>query len=65
VFYDRDNLPLLPLLLTRCTTLLIADSRLGGQGLEQMRVINRANSHTIPDLDESQTFRHVVIYQNQ
>ncbi len=63
VFYDRDNLPLLADLQGRCTQLLVADSRLNGKGLENMSIIGQSRSHTLPDLDESQEFRHVTLYQ--
>ena len=65
VFYDRDNLTLLPGLLQRCKTLLVADSRLNGEELAPLHRINSYRSHTVPDLDESSEFRNVTIYCNQ
>ncbi len=63
VFYDRDNLDLLPQLERRCQTLLIADSRLREGELSAMRTLGKWRSHTVPDLDESSEFRHVTLYQ--
>lgn len=64
VFYDRDNLPLLSQLQQRCNTLLVADSRLRGAALPGMHIVDSFHSHTVPDLDESNEFRHVFIYRN-
>lgn len=65
VFYDRDNLPLLDLLLERFRTVLVSDSRLGGRHLPGMDIIGRSESHTVPDLDESEAFNHVTLYQSR
>lgn len=65
VFYDRDNLPLLVKLHSRCLKMLVGDSRLKGQALDGMEIVSDSKSHTVPDLDESQEFRHVYIYQSK
>ena len=65
VFYDRENIPLLSVLQSRAKILLVADSRLRGQALPGMEIVAEAKSHTVPDLDESQEFRHVFIYKSQ
>lgn len=64
VFYDRDNLPLLAKLQQKAKMLLVADSRLKGRALPGLTIVSEAKSHTVPDLDESQEFRHVFIYQS-
>lgn len=65
VFYDRDNLALLPILRAQCSHLLIADSRLHEGELSDMCKLGRWRSHTVPDLDESSEFRNVTIYQTE
>lgn len=65
VFYDRDNLPLLDQLQSRCQKMLVGDSRLKGQALDGMEIVSDSKSHTVPDLDESQEFRHVFVYQSK
>lgn len=65
VFYDRDNLPLLDLLLKRFRTVLVSDSRLGGRPLPGMETIGHRESHTVPDLGESAEFNHVALYRSR
>lgn len=64
VFYDRDNLPLLPRLLADFGTVLVADSRLRGQPLDGMEIFATLHSHTVPDLDESAEFNRITLYRN-
>ncbi|MEO0368989.1 MAG: 50S ribosomal protein L11 methyltransferase [Pseudomonadota bacterium] len=63
VFYDRDNLPLLETL-NASTDVLVADSRLGGQPLRGMEIVHKRTASTLPDLDESVSFRDVTLYQS-
>ena len=64
VFYDRDNLPLLPLLLENFDTVVVADSRLKGQPLPGMAIFGTVASHTVPDLDESVEFNRITLYHS-
>ena len=63
VFYDRDNLPLLPRLLQTFDEVLVADSRLKGQALAGMEIFSSITSHTVPDLDESLEFSQITLYR--
>lgn len=64
VFYDRENLPLLPKLLSQFDQVLVADSRLKGQSLTGLEIFSVVTSHTVPDLDESREFNHITLYQS-
>ncbi len=64
VFYDRDNLPVLETLLAHFDTVLVSDSRLGGRPLPGMDVIGYRDSHTVPDLAESEEFNRVTLYRS-
>ncbi|PID55045.1 MAG: protein methyltransferase [Gammaproteobacteria bacterium] len=63
VLYDRANLPWLSLFSERATSVLMADSRMPDFELRPYELIARRTSSTWPDLDESQTFRQVRVYQ--
>ena len=64
VFYDRDNLPLLESMQQRFGVVWVSDSRLKGQALPGMKVIDHFDSHTVPDLQESIEFNHVCLYRS-
>lgn len=63
VLYDRNNMPWVAYFSERASTVLIADSRIKDFSVAPYRVIARADSDTVPDLDESASFRHVTVYQ--
>ena len=63
VFYDRDNLPLLPYLQDQFGAVLVADSRLKGQPLPGLEIFFTCQSHTVPDLDESAEFNRITLYR--
>ena len=65
VFYDRENLPLLPVLTRHFGTVLVADSRLRGRPLDGMEIFARPESHTVPDLDESAEFNRISLYRSR
>ena len=62
VFYDRDNLPLLTAMQKRYSTLWVADSRLKGEALPGLAIVEQRESFTVPNLAESSEFNHVNIY---
>ena len=64
VFYDRDNLPLLPVLTANFGLVIVADSRLKGQPLAGMEIFARMHSPTVPDLDESTEFSLISLYRS-
>ncbi len=64
VFYDRENLGLLDQLCSLGGRLLIADSRLRNFSPPGFRSHGPYPSHTVPDLDESQEFNQVMLYDN-
>ena len=64
VFYDRDNLPLLSTMQQRFKRLWVSDSRLKGQPLPGMAIVDHFDSHTVPDLKESIEFNRVALYRN-
>ncbi|AQA19340.1 methyltransferase [Halioglobus japonicus] len=63
VLYDRENFPWLERFVARAPHVLIADSRVKNFDHPPYRAIDRRQSCTIPDLDESAEFRDVRIYQ--
>lgn len=63
VLYDRENFPWLERFVARAPHVLIADSRVKNFDHPPYRAIDRRESCTIPDLDESAEFRDVRIYQ--
>jgi len=62
VLYDRTNFPWLQRFVDRAGKVLIADSRVKNFDHPPYRQIDRRDSCTIPDLDESAEFRGVRIY---
>lgn len=62
VLYDRENFPWLQRFLARAPEILIADSRVKNFDHPPYRQIDRKDSCTLPDLDESAEFRDVRIY---
>lgn len=65
VLYDRGNLPWLSLFNECAALVLMADSRLPDFDLPPYQLIATQHSCTWPDLDESQTFRQVRLYQTR
>ena len=62
VLYDRGNFPWLQRFVERAERVLIADSRVKNFDHPPYRQIERRDSCTLPDLDESAEFRDVRIY---
>ena len=62
VLYDKGNFPWLERFVERAERVLIADSRVKGFDHPPYRQIERRDSCTLPDLDESPEFRDVRIY---
>ncbi|QFU75520.1 methyltransferase [Halioglobus maricola] len=62
VLYDSENFPWLGRFVERAPRVLIADSRVKNFNHPPYRAIDRRDSCTIPDLDESAEFRDVRIY---
>lgn len=65
VFYDKDNLSLLDDMQQRYQQVWVADSRLKGATLNNMKIIERQQSHTVPNLDESNEFNMVHLYERE
>jgi predicted nicotinamide N-methyase len=65
VLYDRGNFPWLQRFSERAKRVLIADSRVKNFDHPPYRQIERCDSCTWPDLDESAEFRDVRIYLAQ
>ncbi len=65
VLYDQNNLPLLDRFLSAGKEVLLADSRIKHFQHDNYALLQTAESHTLPDLDESAEFRSVRIYQGQ
>lgn len=63
VFYDRDNLPLLPVFLAAAREVLVADSRLKALPEPRLACVAQSDSSTVPDLGEHSDFRRVRIYR--
>ena len=64
VFYDAENLPLLPQLQAKCDNVIVADSRLAGRDLDGMKIDSVHRAATVPDLGEALAFRQVTIYRS-
>lgn len=62
VLYDRANLCWLQRFVARADAVLVADSRVKRFDYPPYRQIDRRESCTLPDLDESPEFRDVRIY---
>ncbi|MFV8817709.1 class I SAM-dependent methyltransferase [Haliea sp. E17] len=63
VLYDRENLPWLAEFVQRSPAVLVADSRVKDFDFPPYQLIDRRESCTLPDLDESAEFRTVSIYR--
>jgi predicted nicotinamide N-methyase len=63
VLYDRENLPFLQEFLECAPEILVADSRIRTIEARPYRKITEIVTSTIPDLDESDEFRRVSIFQ--
>ena len=62
VLYDKSNFPWLDRFVKRSPQVLVADSRVKNFDYPPFRQIDRFQSCTLPDLDESAEFRDVRIY---
>lgn len=65
VLYDRANLVWLPMFLDSADSVIIADSRIKDFNQPPFSNIGRHNSHTVPDLAESEEFNRVNLYSNK
>lgn len=65
VLYDRANLVWLPMFLDNANTVIIADSRIKNFNRPPFLNIGQHNSHTVPDLAESEEFNRVNLYSNK
>lgn len=63
VLYDRDNYPWLEKFSRRAQNVLVADSRVKNFRFPGYRLVGKQDACTLPDLDESEEFRVVSIYQ--
>lgn len=63
VLYDSSNFPWLQRFLARANQVLIADSRVKNFDFPPYRHIDSEHSCTLPDLDESEQFRDVRLYE--
>lgn len=63
VLYDQENLPLLDVFLKKASRVLIADSRIKNFDFPPYQPFAQHESATVPDLDESDEFRFVNLYQ--
>lgn len=63
VLYDRENHPFLQEFLERAPEILVADSRIRTIEVPSYRKITEITASTVPDLDESDEFKRVSIYQ--
>ncbi|MFK7976540.1 MAG: methyltransferase [Halioglobus sp.] len=63
VLYDSSNFPWLERFAERAERVLIADSRVKNFDLPPYQQIGREYSCTLPDLDESEQFRDVRLYE--
>lgn len=62
VLYDRDNFPWLTTLASRAERVIVADSRVKDFAMVPYAALGRFESDTVPDLDESASFREVTLY---
>ena len=62
VLYDRANLSFLEVFREKAPEVLIADSRIRNFDYPPYKTVSVHSSHTVPDLDESDEFRHVTLY---
>lgn len=63
VLYDKANLPLLDVFLTKAPEVLVADSRVKNFDFPPYQTIGHIDSFTVPDLDELNEFRLVNLYK--
>ncbi len=63
VLYDKENLPLLDTFLSKASNVIIADSRIKNFDFPPYQSFAQYESATVPDLDESDEFRFVNLYQ--
>lgn len=64
VLYDRENYPWLEKFSSRAENVLVADSRVKNFRFPGYRLVRKQDACTLPDLDESEEFRVVSIYQH-
>jgi predicted nicotinamide N-methyase len=62
VLYDRDNLPWMAVFGSRADRVIVADSRVKDFAMVPYAALGRFESDTVPDLDESASFREVTLY---
>ena len=66
VLYDRENLGILKILDAYCDRALIADSRVRDlRTFNEFRLLFTKRSNTVPDLDESEEFSLVRLYEKK
>ncbi len=65
VLYDRENWPLLEAIKRVAAKVLVADSRVKTIPVQGYREIGRISATTLPDLNEFDEFKTVVIYSNE
>lgn len=63
VLYDKENLPLLDTFLGKARNVIVADSRIKNFDFPPYQSFAQHESATVPDLDESDEFRFVNLYQ--
>jgi len=63
VLYDKANLPLLDVFLSKAPEVLVADSRVKNFNFPPYQTIGQIDSFTVPDLDELDEFRLVKLYK--
>ena len=63
VLYDKANLPLLDIFLQKSEKVIIADSRIKDFDFPPYQPFAQHESATVPDLDESDEFRFVNLYE--
>lgn len=64
VLYDKANLSWLDLFVQKANQTIIADSRIKNFSHPSYKKTSSMQSFTLPDLDESQEFRHVTLYES-
>ncbi len=63
LFYDRDNRPLLDALPDLAGNVIVADARVRIPRTTRYRNFHEMKADTLPDLEESEDFRHVRFYR--
>lgn len=64
VLYDKENLPLLDVFLSKAQDVFVADSRIKNFQHPPYQPIGEHESFTVPDLDELDEFRCVRLYRS-